>query len=172
MNDSFETPAKPVKVTAYDYRNRKITIDSLDQELSYVNAVNDFRKENGLPTARNAYSWWKYVLVTLTYVDSATYSDVLTMLGEIDIKISKSYSSHLARACDGVLPDRVERQYTNKLPAVLHFLKIDVSTTPSVRGRDSLVFTYRDRKFARTWLKTNIPETNILFAQLDEHFEA
>lgn len=169
MND---INTRPVKITAYDFNNRKITIGSLDQELSYVNAVNDFRKSNGLPTARNAYSWWKYVLVTLTYIDSATYNDILTMLGEIDIKISKSYSSHLARACDGVLPDFVTREYTNKLPAVLHFLKIEVSTTPSVRGRDSLVFSYKDRKFARTWLKTNIPETNILFAQLDEHFEA
>lgn len=162
----------PVKVVTKDYHNKRITIDSLDQELSYVNAVNDFRRENGLPTARNAYSWWKYVLATLTYVDSATYSDILTMLGEINITVNKSYSSHLAKAVDGVLPDTTRREYTNKLPTVLYFLKIDVNTTPSVRGRDSLVFSYRDRKFARTWLKTNIPETNILFAQLDEHFEA
>jgi len=162
----------PVKVVTKDYHNKRITIDSLDQELSYVNAVNDFRRENGLPTARNAYSWWKYVLATLTYVDSATYSDILTMLGEINITVNKSYSSHLAKAVDGVLPDTTRREYTNKLPTVLYFLRIDVNTTPSVRGRDSLVFSYKDRKFARTWLKTNIPETNILFAQLDEHFEA
>lgn len=168
----MSTVINPVKIVTKDYSNRRIIIDSLDQELSYVNAVNDFRRENGLPTARNAYSWWKYVLATLTYVDSATYSDILTMLGEINITVNKSYSSHLAKAVDGVLPDTTRREYTNKLPTVLYFLKIDVSTTPSVRGRDSLVFSYRDRKFARTWLKTNIPETNILFTQLDEHFEA
>lgn len=148
-----------------------IRIRSLAQDIQFTNEMNEFRLKNGLAKIRNSLPWWKAVLVAATYFDkSFTFLDIRNKLAEVDFHIAATGATLLKNAAQGVTPSRVQREYTNTLPAVAQFTKLSfVGTAPSASGRGRPVnqFQFANADKARAWLIQTFPETAGLFATLD-----
>jgi hypothetical protein len=154
----------PVNIT---FGNNTFRIRDFGHDLKITNALTEFRVSNGLPAPRNAFSWWKYVLVSLTYVNvPITFKEAI----DGQIRINQSASGLLASAARGIGPDEVQREYTKGLPRIVSKTGLKIGRLVHTGSRPALTFYLRDNVKARQWLLENHPDTVILFNYLDKKF--
>jgi hypothetical protein len=168
----MNTNTNPKIVTgSYTDRNNNVPT-ALMVESNITNSLNNLRRELGLHNTRNAYSWWAYALAALTYVPAASVKDLQAILADADIKVNLlTASTLLNNAIEGQAPDRIQREYTGKLPKLVKSMKLK-SFTPTVhcsRGRAPRTFRFVNQVEARTKMISMYPHTQHLFDQLDYH---
>ena len=162
----------------YKFDGKKVNTDKLVKNLSddiaLTQAINIFREENNMTKARNAYSWWKYVLATITYFPKGVeYTTVINILNSVaGVNISKSTATLLARATAGTAPDYVRREYAVRLPDLVYNTKLSASfsrkNAKTKKGRPAFQFKFVNTKDARETILSNAPEMMSLFDLLDK----
>ena len=165
------TTSNPVIGSTVTIGRTDVRIRSLAQDIQFVNEMNEFRLKNGLAKIRNALPWWKAAFVAATYFDGEfTFADIRALLAESDFHIAGTGATLLKNAALGHSPSNVQREYTNTLPAVAKFAKLEFVGTvapSSGRGRPTNVFKFKSAASARKWIIDTFPETAGLFATLD-----
>ena len=152
----------------------KSLVKNLSDDIALTQAINAFREENNMTKARNPYSWWKYVLATITYfpkgVEYATVIDVLNNVA--GVKVNKSTSTLLANATAGAAPCYVRREYTVRLPDLAKNTKLIASfnrnNVTKKNGRPAFQFKFVNAKDAREVILQNAPEMKSLFDLMDK----
>lgn len=160
---------KNKKVTEYTFDLNQFNVNDLQTEADMLQALNEYRRENGLSTARNAYSWWKYILTAIAFSkNSITIAEACDLVEtRLNVKINRSVIGQLVKAINGNAPDKVRREYTNGLPFIVKAIGLRYSkNTTSTRGRPSYKFTFNDRERARKLLFSITPETKLLYETL------
>ena len=162
----------------YKFNGKKVNTDklvkSLNDDIALTQAINLFREENNMTKARNPYSWWKYVLATITYFPKGVeYTTVINILNNVaGVTINKSTATLLARATAGAAPDYVRREYAVRLPDLVYNTKLSASfsrnNAKTKTGRPAFQFKFVNTKDARETILSNAPEMMSLFDLLDK----
>lgn len=162
----------------YKFEGKKVTADklvkNLNDDIALTQAINLFRQENNMTKARNPYSWWKYVLATITYFPKGVeYSTVINILNNVaGVTVSKSTATLLARATAGSPPCVVRREYTVRLPDLAYNTKLSASfsrkNSKTKKGRPAFQFKFVNAKDARETILSDAPEMKSLFDLLDK----
>ena len=162
----------------YKFNGKKVNADSLvknlNDDIALTHAINRFREENNMTKARNPYSWWKYVLATITYFPKGVeYTTVINILNSVaGVNISKSTATLLARATAGTAPDYVRREYAVRLPDLVYNTKLSASfsrkNAKTKKGRPAFQFKFVNTKDARETILGTAPEMKSLFDLLDK----
>jgi hypothetical protein len=160
---------------SYTYKPSKNApvIRSLRQDLDLTAALNEYRENNGLVRARNAYSWWKYAFAALVAgpTTGLSMTEIRHQLhSKLGILINATSSGLLKNAVKGKSPCKVRRQYTKNLPMVTDLMELTISkrATPGKKGRPELVFHLRSRAVARRRLIAEFPELELLIVELEK----
>lgn len=159
-------------VTKYNFNTskNKYSITSLKAEADMLNAVNTFRRDNNLSTARNAYSWWKYILTAIAFSkDSITISEACDLVeSRLNVTINRTVVGQLAKAVKGQSPCKIRREYTRSLPYIAKTagLKFRKDTVLTNRGRRNFRFYFDNVDQAKKILFATNPETKLLFDTL------
>lgn len=170
--------ANTARTFTYKFNGKKVNTDTLvknlNDDIALTQAINRFREENHMTKARNPYSWWKYVLATITYFPKGVeYTTVINILNDIaGVKIQPSTSTLLARATAGNAPCIVRREYAVRLPDLVKDTKLIVSfnrnNVSKKNGRPAFQFKFANVSDARTTIMENAPEMMSLFELLDK----
>jgi len=163
---------------SYKFNGKKVNTDTLvknlNDDIALTHAINRFREENNMTKARNPYSWWKYVLATITYFPKGVeYTTIVDILNEIaGVKVQQSTSTLLARATAGSAPCIVRREYAVRLPDLVQNTKLTASYNRNKitkkNGRPAFKFKFENTKEARQVILMNAPEMTSLFDLLDK----
>ena len=169
--------SKTTTVLFGEYTNKNtntIAAPALMVDTRLTNEINEIRKGLGLTSVRNAYPWWTYTLVALTYFPKGHNSsmiDIDEFLKDADITVRnlRQHSTLLNNSIEGQAPSKVAREYTGKLPKLVRLLKLKSERMDTFygRGRKPIGFSYSDPKSAREILLTSYPDTIHLFNQMD-----
>lgn len=152
----------------YNY-NRKVTVNDLQTEANMLQAINNFRRNNNLSNARNAYSWWKYILTAIAFSkDDITVAEACDLVeNRLNVRINRSVIGQLVKAIKGQTPCEVRREYTTSLPFLVKAMDLHFQVNKSTgRGRPSYSFYFVNREKARKVLFATFPETKMLFDTL------
>lgn len=170
---SSETPT-----FTYKFDGKKVNTDklvkNLNDDIALTQAINLFREENNMTKARNPYSWWKYVLATITYFPKGVeYTTIINILNNVaGVTINKSTATLLARAATGAAPNYIRREYAIRLPDLVYNTKLSVSfsrnNAKTKKGRPAFQFKFVNTKGARETILSNAPEMKSLFDLLDK----
>jgi len=173
--------ANNTRTFTYKFNGQKVNTDTLvknlNDDIALTQAINRFREDNHMTKARNPYSWWKYVLATITYFPKGVeYTKVIEILNNIaGVKVNKSTSTLLAAATAGAAPCVVRREYTVRLPDLAHDTKLTASYNrnhvKTKSGRPAFTFKFDDVKEAREVILENAPEMICLFNLLDKNLK-
>ena len=147
---------------------------ALMYDTQLTNEINNLRKGLGLTSVRNAYPWWTYTLVALTYFPKGQLQsmiDIDAFLQDAKIKVRnlRQHSTLLNNSIEGQSPCKIRREYAGKLPKLVRLLKLRSERMKSFygRGRKPIGFTFNNPDEAREVLLTSYPDTRFLFNQLD-----
>jgi hypothetical protein len=172
--DTNTTP----RTFTYKFNGKKVDtntlVKNLNDDIALTHAINRFREENNMTKARNPYSWWKYVLATMTYFPKGVeYTTVINILNEIaGVTINKSTATLLARATAGNAPCVVRREYAVRLPDLVQNTNLTASFNRNKiskkNGRPAFQFKFENVKEARQVILLNAPEMASLFDLLDK----
>ena len=170
--------ANSTRTFTYKFNGQKVNTDTLvknlNDDIALTHAINLFREENNMTKARNPYSWWKYVLATITYFPKGVeYTKVIDILNDIaGVKVNKSTSTLLAAATAGAAPCIVRREYAVRLPDIVQNTKLIASfnrnKVTKKNGRPAFKFQFANSKEARAVILENAPEMTSLFDLLDK----
>ncbi len=162
----------------YKFNGKKVDtntlVKNLNDDIALTHAINRFREENNMTKARNPYSWWKYVLATMTYFPKGVeYTTVINILNDIaGVTINKSTATLLARATAGNAPCVVRREYAVRLPDLVQNTNLTASFNRNKitkkNGRPAFQFKFENVKEARQVILLNAPEMSSLFDLLDK----
>lgn len=148
----------------------KYKVNNLKNEADMLDALNKYRRDNNLCTARNAYSWWKYILTAIAFSkDSITIAEACELVeSRLNVTINRTVVSQLVKAVKGQTPCKIRREYTRSLPYLTKTagLKFEKDTVLTNRGRRSLRFYFENIEHARKVLFATSPETKLLFDTL------
>jgi hypothetical protein len=163
----------------YKFNGKKVDtntlVKNLNDDIALTHAINRFREENNMTKARNPYSWWKYVLATITYFPKGVeYTTVIDILNNIaGVKVNQTTSTLLARATAGNAPCIVRREYTVRLPNLAYdtglIASFNRSKVTKKNGRPAFQFKFQNAKEAREVILQNAPEMASLFDLLDKN---
>lgn len=163
----------------YKFNGKKVDtntlVKDLNDDIALTHAINQFREEHNMTKARNPYSWWKYVLATISYFPKGVeYAEVIRILNNIaGVKVNNSTSTLLARATAGAPPCVVRREYTVRLPDLAYDTGLIASfnrgKSKKKNGRPAFQFKFKNAKEAREVILTNAPEMTSLFNLLDKN---
>ena len=169
--------SKTATVLFGEYTNKNTSTTAapaLMVDTALTNRINEIRKDLGLTSVRNAYPWWTYTLVALTYFPKGHYSsmiDIDEFLQDSDITVRnlRQHSTLLNNSIEGQAPSKVAREYTGKLPKLVRLLKLKSERLNTFygRGRKPIGFSYVDPVAARETLLSAYPDTIHLFNQMD-----
>lgn len=169
--------SKTTTVLFGEYTNKNtstVAAPALMVDTALTNRINEIRKDLGLTSVRNAYPWWTYTLVALTYFPTGHYSslvDIDAFLQDADITVRNliKHSTLLNNSIEGQSPCKVRREYAGKLPKLVRLLKLKSERLNTFygRGRKPIGFSYSDPVAAREILLTSYPDTIHLFRQMD-----
>jgi len=171
--DNIDNPFFTYKFDGKKVKTNKL-VKNLNDDIALTQAINLFREENNMTKARNPYSWWKYVLATITYFPKGVeYTTVINILNDIaGVNVSKSTATLLARATAGAAPCVVRREYTVRLPDLAYNTKLTASfsrkTAKTKKGRPAFQFKFANTKDARDTILSSAPEMKPLFDLLDK----
>lgn len=170
--------ANSTRTFTYKFNGQKVNTDTLvknlNDDIALTHAINLFREENNMTKARNPYSWWKYVLATITYFPKGVeYTKVIDILNDIaGVKVNKSTSTLLAAATAGAAPCIVRREYAVRLPDLAKESKLTASYNrnhvKTKCGRPAFKFQFANTKEARDVILEHAPEMTSLFDLLDK----
>jgi hypothetical protein len=172
MNTNNTTP----RTFTYKFEGKKVDastlVKNLNDDIALTHAINRFREENNMTKARNPYSWWKYVLATITYFPKGVeYTTIINILNNVaGVKVNQTTSTLLARATAGNAPCVVRREYTVRLPNLAYDTGLIASFNRSNKknGRPAFQFKFKNAKEAREVILQNAPEMTSLFNLLDK----
>ena len=160
---------------AYTNKNTNVpAAPALWAETDMINQINEIRAKLNLSSARNAYPWWTYTLVALTYFPKGHYSsmtdlDAYLQDASIIVRNLGQYSTLLNNSIEGQSPCKIRREYAGKLPKLVGLLKLKSERLTNFygKGRRPIGFSYNDPVAARQILLESYPDTVHLFAQMD-----
>ena len=102
--------ANSARTYTYKFNGQKVNTDTLvknlNDDIALTHAINRFRQENNMTTARNPYSWWKYVLATIGGTLHFAPEDELYVMartsrrGQVLLIINRSNRVRSVRATD------------------------------------------------------------------------
>lgn len=143
---------------------------NLEQDLSAISDVNQFREKSGLRKANNPYPWFVSVMVALTYYkNQVTLKTVLADLETLGITISPTCVNNWKKVALGEERDPNRRNYAFKLPGIAMSCGLCLGTPQNIgRGGPSATYFLKNRQLAKTVLLTIYPNTNLLFNLLDK----
>lgn len=169
--------SKTSQVLFGEYTNKNtnvIAAPALMVETNMINEINRIRAELKLSAARNAFPWWTYTLVALTYFPKGHYSsmtDIDAFLQDANIIVRNlgQHSTLLNNSIEGQSPCKIRREYAGKLPKLVRLLKLKSERLTHFygRGRRPIGFSYTDPVAARQILIESYPDIVHLFAQMD-----
>ena len=149
---------------------KTVNVKSVFDDLKAQHALNTYRCSHNMVKVRNAYSWWKYVFVCLTYMPKgASIVEVSNFLSATTtIEIGRSTATLLVRAVRQNAPCKVRREYTQNLPSVAKLIGLKANLAPKGDpGKRPFIFRLEDPKRARTILALTFPELVPLFDHID-----
>jgi hypothetical protein len=147
-------------------------INTLQDDINATNALRQFRAINGSSQKiANPYNWYQAVFVTLTYMTEGTIYEIADELSiRTGMVTNANGSGRLLKAVAmGVHPDKIRRQYTEALPALVKRLGLKFRKETS-KGRYGyrLVYSFKNNFKARQILLTDYPGLIDLFSLLDK----
>ena len=170
--------ANSTRTFTYKFNGKKVDtntlVKNLNDDIALTHAINRFRQENNMTTARNPYSWWKYVLATITYFPKGVeYNTIVRILNNVaGVTVNRSTATLLARATAGTAPDYVRREYAVRLPDLVYNTKLSASfsrkNAKTKQGRPAFQFKFVNTKDARETILGTAPEMKSLFDLLDK----
>lgn len=169
--------SKTATILFGSYTNKNtsnVDAPALMYDTQLTNEINDLRKGLGLTSVRNAYPWWTYTLVALTFFPKGHYSslvdiDAFLQDAKINVRNLVKHSTLLNNSIEGQGPCKVRREYAGKLPNLVNRLKLKSERMKDFygRGRKPIGFCYSDPVAARQILIDSYPDTIHLFRQMD-----
>jgi len=171
--DNIDNPFFTYKFDGKKVKTNKL-VKNLNDDIALTQAINLFREQNNMTKARNPYSWWKYVLATITYFPKGVeYNTIVRILNNVaGVTVNRSTATLLARATAGAAPCAVRREYTVRLPDLAYETKLSASfsrkTAKTKKGRPAFKFKFDNADDARDTILSNAPEMKSLFDLLDK----
>jgi hypothetical protein len=157
---------------------KNIKVNSLNEQVIALEAINQYRISVGMASARNPYSWWKYLLAALTYYpanardNNPTLRDLTEFVyATAHVKVPSTVTSIFANAVNQCEPDAVRREYTKNLPGICKLLGLvsGVDYDYDGKGRKPTWFKLTvSNRDARRLLIANYPEMAVLFEYIDK----
>ena len=152
-----------------------MNISSLKQDLTITNDVNTFRQNHNLRPVNSPYPWYVPMMAALTYYKCmcVTRREIVSDLETLSGIVTSACADNFKKLVMRQERDRARRNYAIKLPGLAEAcgLCLGGKVHSSTGGHPADTFYVNDRKHARQVILAVWPNTDILFAHLDNTFK-